>query len=355
MIEKVYGQKIELKSKNYFKMKIAKNLDGGELSIPLHVINGKKEGPVLGLFASVHGQEYYHNRTIRNIVSEIDPSKLTGTILAVPVANPLAFQHNTRCTPNPPEESVDFANLNRVFPGKRLTPLFGSMEPTDVSLTMKMAQVISEEVIEKCNYILDFHGHGRGGSLLKMLYSHEKSSAELARVFGLGILHDPITGTGGEFPSPLTPLTSYAAKLGIPGITPEIGGGGHSEEFEKDCELMGAKGIKNVMIHLGMIQGKLDLPKKQFYFRKAPHVRAKNAGYLVSNMNPRDVGIGKPTRQMKKGEALGTIYDPYTFEELEVLKAPADGMLYMAQVSGPIEAQAGGIALGDFDESKWIE
>jgi len=354
MIEKIYNQKIELKSKQFFKMKIAKNLDGGELSIPLHVINGKKEGPVLGLFASVHGQEYYHNRTIRNIVSEINPSELTGTILAVPVANPLAFQHNTRHTPNPPEESVDFANLNRVFPGKRLTPLFGSMEPTDVSLTMKMAQVISEEVIEKCNYILDFHGHGRGGSLLKMLYSGDKDSAELARTFGLGILHDPITGTGGEFPSALTPLTAYAAKLHIPGATPEIGGGGHAEEFEKDCELMGAKGIKNVMIHLGMITGKLDLPK-QFYFRKAPHVRAKNAGYLVSNMNPRDVGIGKPTRQVKKGEPLGTIYDPYTLQELEVLKAPTDGMLYMAQVSGPIEAQGGGIAVGDFDESKWIE
>jgi len=355
MIEKVYGQKIEPKSKNYYKMKVAKNLDGGELSIPLHVINGKEEGPVLGLFASVHGQEYYHNRTIHSIVGEINPSELIGTILAVPVANPLAFQHNTRCTPNPPEETVDFANLNRVFPGKRLTPLFGSMEPTDVSLTMKMAQVISEEVIEKCNYILDFHGHGRGGSLLKMLYSPEKNSAELARVFGLGILHDPITSPSGEFPSPLTPLTAYAAKLGIPGITPEIGGGGHSEEFEKDCELMSVKGIKNVMIHLGMIQGNLDLPKKQFYFRKAPHVRAKNAGYLVSNMSPRDVGIGKPTRQVKKGDVLGTIYDPYTFDELEILTAPADGMLYMIQVSGPIEAQGGGIAVGDFDESKWIE
>ena len=58
---------------------------------------------------------------------------------------------------------------------------------------------------------------------------------------------------------------------------------------------------------------------------------------------------------MKKGEVLGTIYDPYTLEDLEVLKAPADGMLYMAQVSGPIEAQGGGIAVGDFDESKWIE
>ncbi len=314
------------------------------------------EGPVLGLVSSNHGAEYYHNRIVRRIVNEADPSELNGTILAIPVANPLAFAHGTRSSPDPPEETVDFANLNRVFPGRRLVPLFGSMEPTDVSLTMKMAATITDEFVKKCNYVLDFHGHGRGGALKKMLYNREsKEAAELARIFGLGIIHDPVTASEGEWKGPFMPLTAYAGKLGIPGITPEIGGAGHGESFEAECERLGVRGVRNVMAHLGMIGGELVLPERQFYFRRAPHIRATQGGYLVSNMEPEDVGIGRPTREVTEGEVLGTVYDPYTLEEMEQLKAPADGLLYMCRVSGPIEAQGGGIAVADLEGSKWVE
>jgi predicted deacylase len=355
MVLEIYGKKIEPNTKNYFQLKVAKLLDGNELKIPLHVIQGKGDGPVLGLFSSVHGAEYYQNRVVRRIVKETEPDELNGTILAVPVANPLAFSHTSRCTPNPPEETVDFANLNRVFPGKRVVPLFGSMESTDISLTMKMASIITDEIVKKCSYILDFHGSGKGGALKKMLYNrNSKESMELARIFGLGIIHDPITAGGEEFKGPFSPLTSYAGTIGIPGVTPEIGGGGHSETYEKECERMGVQGVNNVMAHLKMVEGEPVLPDKQFYYRRAPHVRATHGGYFVSNMKPEDVGIGRPTREVSKGEVLGTVYDPYSLEDVEQLKAPADGLLYMIQTSGLIEAQGGGIAVADFEDSKWI-
>jgi predicted deacylase len=318
------------------------------------VIRGEEDGPVLGLTSSVHGQEYYHNRIIRKIINEIESNKLSGTVLAIPVANPPAFAHKTRLTPYPPEETEDFANLNRVFPGRRLTPLFGSMEHTDISLTMKMASVITSEFVEKCTHIIDFHGHMQGGSLKKMLYNnYDPKSKELARFFGLGIIHDPITGD--EEKGTFMPLTSYAGKLGIPAIVPEIGGGGHGEIFEKKCEEIGVQGIRNILGYLGMTNDEVKLPEKQFYFQKAPHIRAKNAGYLVSYMEADDVGIGKPTREVDKGEVLGTIYDPYTLKELEQLKSPVDGLLYMCLVSGLIEAQGYGIAVADYEDSKWIE
>jgi len=355
MVFEIYGREVEPGGRLYLRMKVAKLLDGSELSIPLHVVEGEKEGPVLGLVSSNHGTEYYHNRILRRFVEEIDPSGLRGTILAIPVANPKAFASMTRLTPWPPEETADFSNLNRVFPGKRTVPLFGSMEQTDISLTMKMASIITDNFITKCNCILDFHGHNRGGALKKMLYQRTSEESEaLSRVFGLGIIHDPVTGGGQEWGA-FMPLTAYAAKIGIPSITPEIGGGGHGEAFERECEEMSLRGIRNVMVHLGMVDGEIALPEKQFYFRKAPHVRASQGGYLVSNMEAEDVGIGKPTREVSKGEVLGTVYDPYSLEEVEQIKAPADGLLYMCQVSGLVEAQGGGIAVADFDGSKWIE
>jgi len=351
---KIYGKEIENCDKYFIRLKVAELLNGCELTIPLHVIKGKKEGPVLGLFAAVHGAEYYHNRIIRRIVNETDPEEINGMILAVPVANPLAFSHRSRNTPNPPETSVDFANLNRVFPGKRLVPLFGSIEPTDVSLTMKMAAIIADEVIQKCNYVIDFHGNFQGIAQKKMLYNNTKESFELARIFGLGIIHDTISASD-AVRSQYSGLTGYAEKIGIPGICPEIGGCGFGESFEKKCEGMGVQGIRNVMIHLKMFEGEIKLPNKQFYYRNCPHIRAIYGGYLESKMEPEGIGVGKPTREVKKGEVLGKFYNPYTFKEVEQLKAPVDGLLNYIRISGIVDVQNEIYAVADFNGSKWIE
>jgi predicted deacylase len=353
MMFEFYGKKIESCSKEFFGLKVARLLGGSDLTIPVHVIHGHAPGPVLGIFAAIHGTEYYQNRILRRIVSEVEPDTIKGTILAVPVANPPAFSHMTRQTPRPPEETVDFANLNRVFPGKRLTPLFGSMEPSDVSLTMKMAQILTEEVVEKCTHVIDYHGQMPGMALKKILFNLDPESKEMARVFGLGLLHDPPEEDISR--GALTTLTSYASGLGIKGIVPEIGGGGHSEQFERECERIGVRGTLNVMIYLGMMEGEILLPEKQFYFRNAPHVRAPAGGYLISNMMPEDVGIGRQPREVRKDEVLGTLYNPYTLKEIEEIKSPAAGLLYACRISGLVEAKSEVLAVADYKDSMWVE
>ena len=348
-----FGKDIEPGSHEYLKLKVVTMLDGNDLYIPLHIIQGEEPGPVMGLFAAIHGSEYYQNRIIRRMVVDTKPDTIKGTILAVPVANPPAFSHTTRQTPNPPEETVDFANLNRVFPGTRETPLFGSLEPTDVSLTMRIAQTLTKVAL-KCTHILDFHGQMAGMALKKMLFNLDPTSKEMARIFGLGILHDPPPPTGAGRKS-MIPMTAYAEQHGIYGLVPEIGGGLHSEYFEGECERLGVQGTRNVMAHLGMIDDEIVLPEKQFYFVKAPHVRATVGGYFVTDMGPGDVGIGKEPREVSKGEVLGTVYNPYSLKEMEQIKAPADGLIYACRVSGLVEAQSEVLAVADYDGSKWIE
>jgi predicted deacylase len=340
-------------TKGYNRIRIAPMLDGNEISVPVHVIHGETPGPTLGLFACIHGSEYYQNRVIRRIVDETQPNKLRGTIVAVPVANPYAFSHMSRQTPLPTEETVDFANLNRVFPGRRVTPLFGSMVSTDVSLTMRIAQIITDHIIKRCTHILDYHGQMRGMALKKMLFNLDEKSRDMAKVFGLGVLHDPPGSVSPD--GTLMPMTEYASTLGIAAIVPELGGGGHGELFEQTCEDICVRGTRNVMIHLGMIDGKLETPEKQFYFVKAPHVRATHGGYLVSYMEARDVGIGREPREVQKGENLGVVYSPYSFEELEIIRAPCDGLVYACRVSGPVEPYNEVLAVADFEGSKWIE
>ena len=349
----INGNTVQRGAKGYTQIKIAPMLDGNEIGIPVHILHGEKSGPTLGLFAGIHGSEYYQNRVIRRIVSETKPSKLRGTVVAVPVANPYAFSHTSRQTPLPNEETVDFANLNRVFPGRRLTPLFGSMVSTDVSLTMRMAQVISDHLVKRCTHILDFHGQMKGMALRKMLFNLDSKSREMAKIFGLGTLHDPPGSVSTN--STLMPMTDYAATLGIPAIVPELGGGGHGESFEKACEDICVLGTRNVMMYLGMIEGTPTVSKRQFYFVKAPHVRSTHGGYLVTDLEARDVGIGREPREVSKGENLGVVYSPYSFEELEIVRAPCDGLIYACRVSGLVEPYSEVLAVADFEGSKWIE
>jgi predicted deacylase len=345
-------QSLEKGSRSYHKLEIASMLDGNHLYIATHVIRGEKDGPVLGLFANIHGTEYYQARILKTIATETKTEELSGTLVVVPVANPYSFSHMSRTTPNPPEETVDFSNLNRVFPGKRTVPLFGSMDPNDVSLTMKIAAKISDEIVPKCTHIMDYHGQMRGMSLKKMLFNLDPMSKEMARVFGLGLLHDP-PGTVGS--STLMPMTTYAGTLGIPSAVPELGGGGHGEKYEGLCEKIGVEGTRNVMKYLGMIEGDPELPEKQFHFVHAPHVRSSVGGYFVTDMEAEDVGVGRPSREVSKGEVLGTVYSPYTFKELEQVKSPCDGLIYACRVSGLVNPQSELLAVADYQDSKWIE
>src|SRR2546426_312539 len=83
----------------YEQIPVTMLASGRELFLPLHRLEGQSAGPTLGLSAVVHGDEPLTNEIVRRVLTEIDPAKLRGTILAVPVANPLAFESLTRHTP----------------------------------------------------------------------------------------------------------------------------------------------------------------------------------------------------------------------------------------------------------------
>ena len=68
--------------------------DSGELDIPVTVINGSKEGPVLALFAGVHGYEYPPVIAMMRLIKELNPKLIAGKIIIVHVANIPSFPKN---------------------------------------------------------------------------------------------------------------------------------------------------------------------------------------------------------------------------------------------------------------------
>ncbi|HBY99279.1 MAG: succinylglutamate desuccinylase/aspartoacylase family protein [Ardenticatenaceae bacterium] len=337
----------------FTRLPVAPLLLGATLSLPVHVVHGRYPGPVLGLLSGVHGAEYLPVRCLREAVLQINPDELHGTVLALPVANPVAFMQDSRITL---EDDIDFGNLNRVFPGFRRKAVFGSgtADPTDHTLTEMMAQVITRNFFPHLNHLLDFHTHFRQVSVVKIIQKAgadsqlDEVSRGMCRAFGLGLIHESAAGSN--------TATGYAAELGISTCVPEVGGTALTESFQKRCVETCVRGIFNVMHYLEMLPGALQLPRRQLVFRRVPHIRPTVAGYLVTRYDPeRLLGEGEPGVELKAGDALGTIFDPHTFEELETLRAPIDGVLYMTRRSGPIEAGGHAYALADFEGAAWIE
>jgi predicted deacylase len=77
------------------------------------------------LTSCIHGDEHFPIRILREVILGLNPEELAGTVLAIPVANPVAFARSERSTP---EEDIDFANMNRIFPGTRAKTAFGGGE-----------------------------------------------------------------------------------------------------------------------------------------------------------------------------------------------------------------------------------
>ncbi len=261
-----------------------------QLDLVVHTVQGRRDGPKLAMFGSVHGDEPMGAECIRRVLGQINPDELRGTIVAVPVANAYAHQALSRNTP------LDGVNLNRIFPGS-----------PDGSVTEQLADALAGILRQDVTNFVDYHS---GGNLALVDYSYlHEPGAEMARAFGRSVLYDGpiIEGTSSH----------YALSQGIPTMVSELGGG--SQRIE-DYLGYGICGTFNMLRAIGMLDGEAaPPPADQVVVRNLSVLRPSVGGVLLSNADASRVGARVP-----KGTVLGTIVDASTFEELEVLTAPYD-------------------------------
>mgnify|MGYP005851972835 CR=1 FL=1 len=339
--------------KKLIRLPVANLLVGCNLTIPVHVVRGINPGPTMGLTSAIHGAEYTSIRVLREIVVNTDPRQLAGTIVAVPVANPITLARSKRSTP---ETDIDFGNMNRVFPGRRAKPVFGGGEsqPTDRTLTEMMASVITDEVLDKIEYLIDYHSHYDGCAVFKMIKPKNldgrvgEQSLAMNRAFGLGTIHLDTT-------RPFT-ASGYCGARGVPVCVVEVGGSSVGLDLEDEWVEFSINGTRNVMKYLGMIEGSYSLPERQLVFENCPKRRPTVAGYLVSRYQPDQLWDNYPRGVwVEKGQPLATVFDPYSFEVLEELEAPATGLLYMCKRTGLVEAGSHAFGVAEMASANWIE
>src|SRR5690349_683652 len=86
---------------------------GTVVTIPVRLLHGAADGPVVGMNAMLHGDEVNGYAVINRLFDSLDPAEVSGTLIGIPVANPFALMTNQRIS----NVEYERLNLNRVFPG----------------------------------------------------------------------------------------------------------------------------------------------------------------------------------------------------------------------------------------------
>ena len=133
------------------------------VEFPLVDVRGAADGPTLCLLAGVHGCEYSSIQAVRSLVRELDPSELSGRVLALAFVNPASFVQRS-----PFVSPQDGKNPNRTFPGKR-----------DGSFTEALTYHVFHELIEPSDYLIDLHGGDQVEALHPFVLSTSPRSTRL--------------------------------------------------------------------------------------------------------------------------------------------------------------------------------
>src|SRR6185295_15433308 len=124
------------------------------LNIPVVVVHGSKPGPVLALVSGAHGTEYASIIALEKLIGLLDPALISGTVIVVPLVNIPSFEQKIAHV-NP----VDGKSMNRMYPGK-----------LDGTQTDRASYLITKQVVEQCDHLIDLHGGDLDESLRAYSY-----------------------------------------------------------------------------------------------------------------------------------------------------------------------------------------
>jgi uncharacterized protein len=291
------------------------------ITLPVHVIHGRRSGPVMFISAAIHGDEILGVEIIRRLLATKALAGLRGTLLCVPIVNAFGFISQSRYLP-------DRRDLNRSFPGSATGSLAG-----------QLAHLFMKEIVARSDIGIDLHTGAVNRSNLPQLrgdFTRDKLY-ELACAFGAPIALNSKIREGS--------LRHAAAKRKIPVLLYEAG---EALRLDEISIRVGFKGILNLMRHQGMLAGRSTAAGQTYQPMLASAsrwVRSPTAGLLRAYKSLGSV--------VEKGETIGQVANPYDATTADVT-APfggviigrtnisvvnqADALFHIAELAAPGEA-----------------
>jgi predicted deacylase len=312
------------------------SLDGIELNtstsidVPVMAMNGAEEGPTLVLFSTQHGLEVQNIGIVHKVMrNELDPETIRGSVIALPIANPLAYMHHTY------RSWIDNRDIGYI-----------SAEKPNGNTSQRIANVIWEEVWSQGDLVINYHANIRDDSLfyqsIRVSEGTKDDCERLARAFGLTtIYHEEIASSG------TAPTESFTATLrhlaqenNIPSLTVETISG---RAISDPSQTVGVTGTLNVMKEFDMIDGKQQPQEEVDRLVECRYTGGTGINTQHSMVYANRGGLFYPQKMpgdfIEEGEVIAEIRDPYG-ELLEAVEMPVDGYIW-AYPGGQQFASAG--------------
>src|SRR5215475_2394675 len=158
----------------------------GELAVPagsdagttigVAVINGAKPGKVVAFVSGAHGTEYASVVALTRLVTRVNPSMLSGTVIIVPLLNVASFEQMT-----PHLNPIDKKGMNAGYPGR-----------ADGTQTERALALVASQIVEIADVVVDLHGGDLDENLRPYSYwtrtgrpEQDDASREMVMAFGL--------------------------------------------------------------------------------------------------------------------------------------------------------------------------
>lgn len=280
------------------------------LSIPVAVVSGVKPGPVLALVSGAHGTEYASIIALEKLIAVLNPAEISGTVIILPLVNIASFERKTVHV-NP----IDGRNMNRMYPGN-----------PEGTQTERASYLITKQVVEQCDHLIDFHGGDLDESLRPYSYwtktgneKQDRISREMVLSFGLD--HIIISTERPKDRNASRYLENTATTRGKPSITVEAGHAGTVEPEDVNALV---QGTLSVMKYLKMLPGSPDDVRNPVWIEKVVPLASEQTGIFYAAV--------KRGSYVQQGMKVGYVTD-YFGKMLFEARAPAAGViLYICSV-----------------------
>lgn len=257
------------------ELPLVKLVTGNQISIPLYIFNGNTPGPVIWISAAIHGDEVGGVEIIRQVIEKINPKKLCGTLITVPIVNVHGFLNKERYLP-------DRRDLNRSFPGS-----------AKGSLASRIAYLFMTEIVNKCDMGIDLHTGSNNRSNYPQVRSDldNPETKRLCEIFGAPVMvHSKIRDGS---------LRGAASDRGKKVILYE---GGEANRFNYEAIRFAVNGIMRILSDQGMTSSFTEPVEAQcLESRNSSWLRAKKSGIAILGSELGEI--------VQKGQTLGVIHD----------------------------------------------
>lgn len=295
-----------------------------DVHVPLHVVEGASDGPVLLVQAGVSGLEIEPAMILPRVVAELDPGEISGTLLLVPLLNTSGFE---------------FEQVNAIWDDRDLNTL--GRGKADGTVSEQMVHAYYQEVIGRADAMVDIHTGALWG-YFRYAGVYKTGAVEESRALAVSLgLPQVLVGQPED-----RSMAFEAAKDGKAVVSAWIGGGPGLRDHREDDLARVRNAVLNAMRHLGMLDGAVEYEAGQVSVIEGHTVLKVSGERGLTFMDK-----SKRGQLVKAGEQVGYVKHPFTGDVIQQIQAPREGVMLHAGASWPILPEDATLAiLGDLVE-----